>query len=272
MRTQTYYHTRFETDANRKNDTVPLQVNCAGVVSDDSFYTVSVRHDFYYVYVIKGKMVLEDFCLLPGEVLVIEPGKSYQYSAEGKTDYYWVHYTGYEAFALTKKAVVKPGIKQYIGVQQEIIDCFQKLFREFMIHDEASGQLSVCIMREIMIRTGRCVGVGEENTIPLLEIEYIHGFFKEDIDVESLAKMEHISCTAFRKIFKEHTGVSPNEYVIKQRISEACRLLSQTEKKINDIAVDVGYRDPYYFSRIFRKKVGVSPMKYRMEKLREDKE
>ena len=49
MRTQTYFHTRFENEANRKNGTVSLQVNCVGAVSREEFSNKSVRRDFYYI-------------------------------------------------------------------------------------------------------------------------------------------------------------------------------------------------------------------------------
>ena len=97
----------------------------------------------------------------------------------------------------------------------------------------------------------------------LLAIEHIHRSFQKTIDVDSLAQMENMSCTAFRCAFKKHTGVSPVEYIIRQRISAACRLLAQTDRSVSAIAADVGYHDQYYFSRIFRKKTGLSPLKYR---------
>ena len=81
MRTQTYYHTKFQDDANRKSDTVPLQVNCVGAVAlDSNFATKSVRRDFYYIYVLEGKMVMPDCVILPGEVMVLEPEYHYPHS------------------------------------------------------------------------------------------------------------------------------------------------------------------------------------------------
>jgi len=87
MRTQTYYHTSIEAEANRRNDTVPLQVNCAGVVSSERFLNRSVRKDYYYIYVLQGKMVLGECTLEPGDVFIYEPERSYQYRNEGKTVY-----------------------------------------------------------------------------------------------------------------------------------------------------------------------------------------
>lgn len=262
MRTQTYFHTKLQDDADRKNDTVPLQVNCVGAVSQD-FFNRSVRRDYYYIYVLEGKMVMEECTLFPGDVIVFEPGHIYQYKSEGETTYLWVHYTGFEACSFTKSALHKLNIKQHIGIREEIIDCFKKLFREFMINDEAARQLSVCILKEILLFTGRYVNADEKRSMPLLAMEYIHRHFNENIEIDSLAQMEHMSCTSLRNVFKNHTGISPNEYIITQRISAACRLLSQTDKSVSEVAAEVGYHDQYYFSRIFKKKAGLSPLKYR---------
>ena len=264
MRPQTYFHTRFEYEANRRNDTVSLQINCGGAVSkQNSFFTKSVRRDFYYIYVLKGKMVLQECVLLPGDVMIFEPGYAYQYQGDGDTCYLWVHYTGFDARSLTMAAFQKPNFKQHIGIHKEIIDCFQKLFREFIINDDASRQITLCLLKEILSYTGRYACADRQNNMPLLAIEYIHRHFREDLDVDALAQMEHMSCTAFRIAFKKHTGVSPNEYIISQRISAACHLLAHSNMSISAVAADVGYRDQYYFSRIFKQKVGISPLKYR---------
>ena len=266
MHTQTYFHTRLEGEADRRNDKVPLQVNCVGTVSETcSFSSKSVRRDYYYIYVLKGKMIMADCTLFQGDIIVYEPGHDYQYISQGETAYLWVHYTGFEARSLTKASGLKLIQRQHIGVHKEIISCFRQLFREFIINDDDAEQLCVCILREILLYTSRHLDSGAKGNPPLLAIEYIHRSFQNPIDIDSLAQMENMSCTAFRTAFRQHTGVSPNEYVIAQRISAACQLLSQTDKSVSAIAADVGYPDQYYFSRIFRKKMGIPPLKYRSQ-------
>lgn len=265
MYTQTYYHTKFEKDADRNTDTVPLQVNCVGAVSQN-FSTRNVRQDYYYLYVLEGKICMEECTLFPGDVIVFEPGHMYQYKSEGEAAYLWAHYTGYEAYSLTKSTLHELNVKQHIGIREEIIDCFKNLFREFIINDEAATHLSGCILKEILFFTSRYVNAGDKTRVPLLAMKYIHHHFAENINIDQLAQIEHMSCTSLRNIFKRHTGISPNEYIIAQRISAACQLLSQTDQAVSEIAANVGYNDQYYFSRIFKKKVGIPPLQYRYSK------
>lgn len=68
----------------------------------------------------------------------------------------------------------------------------------------------------------------------------------------------------FRKIFKDFTGVSPVNYFQEMRINYAISLMNQYDKSrtIKDIAASSGFRDPLYFSRIFKKITGQSPREY----------
>ncbi len=66
----------------------------------------------------------------------------------------------------------------------------------------------------------------------------------------------------FRKLFKQETGVTPLEYLTTLRIEHAKGLLSSTSLTVRQIAAMVGYDDPYYFSRIFKKATGKSPSQW----------
>jgi len=68
----------------------------------------------------------------------------------------------------------------------------------------------------------------------------------------------HYSC-----LFREHTGFAPIDFVIRLRVQHACRLLDSTTKSVNEVAAAVGYDDPYYFTRCFRRVMGCSPRDYR---------
>ena len=261
MRTQTYFHTDVEQDADVRNDTAALQVNCCGVVADQVFNSQRVRRDFYLMYALKGEIVTKNFTLFPGDLVIFEPGYTYGYQSKETASYFWVHFTGAEAAGLIRQAGLELNAGRTIGLHEELNDCFRKLFREFIIHDEAADRISNCLLQEILALSGR-FAAGKGHT-PLKALEYIHSHIHEEIAVDQLAQLERMSATAFRTTFKQHTGTAPNDYIIAQKLSAACRLLAQTDSSISEVAAAVGYHDPYYFSRIFRKKMGMSPLRYR---------
>ncbi len=95
---------------------------------------------------------------------------------------------------------------------------------------------------------------------------YIEENYNKDISLEDVSRTVDISSYYFSKLFKEETGENFIEYLTNIRIDQAKRLLQNRELSIKNICVDTGYSDPNYFSRIFKKQVGVTPTEYR-EKL-----
>ncbi len=92
-------------------------------------------------------------------------------------------------------------------------------------------------------------------------VEYLKNhIFDPDLKTDMLHEMCGISDTYFRKIFMSKFRVSPKEYIIASRISHAMELIeSGNFSSVADLALSVGYTDPLYFSRAFKKKYGVSP-------------
>jgi AraC-like DNA-binding protein len=81
--------------------------------------------------------------------------------------------------------------------------------------------------------------------------------------LQELAAAAHLSIPHFSELFRRQTGYAPIDYLIRQRIRQACQLLDTTLAPIGIIAADVGYADPYYFTRAFRQVMGLSPRAYR---------
>jgi len=93
--------------------------------------------------------------------------------------------------------------------------------------------------------------------------EYIMANYKKDISLDDVSKEVDISPYYFSKIFKEATGENFIEYLTNIRIEKAKELLNDTDMSMKEICVEVGYSNPNYFSRIFKKNVGVSPTEYK---------
>lgn len=93
--------------------------------------------------------------------------------------------------------------------------------------------------------------------------EYIDDHFHKDVSLDDVSRELNISPYYFSKLFKEETGENFVEYVTGRRMDRAKQLLKNPEKSIKEICVEVGYSDPNYFSRIFKKYQGVSPTEYK---------
>jgi AraC-like DNA-binding protein len=81
--------------------------------------------------------------------------------------------------------------------------------------------------------------------------------------VDDLCTIAGLSPSRLHTLFQEVTGLSPMKYLQRQRLSRAQRLLAMTDTPIQTIALSVGYPDPFHFSRLFRRKVGISPTGFR---------
>ena len=86
-----------------------------------------------------------------------------------------------------------------------------------------------------------------------------------EVNLEELAGIAQMSQRSFLRVFLSATGTSPLAWVIGQRINRACKLLRTTDRRVTEIAFDVGFNDSNYFTRQFRKVTGVSPRKYRLK-------
>ncbi len=94
---------------------------------------------------------------------------------------------------------------------------------------------------------------------------YITESYNKDISLDDVSREVDISPYYFSKLFKEETGENFIEYLTGIRIEKAKQLLAGSGLSMKEICAEVGYSDPNYFSRIFKKNVGVTPTEFKEE-------
>ncbi|MFC0469026.1 response regulator [Halalkalibacter kiskunsagensis] len=94
-------------------------------------------------------------------------------------------------------------------------------------------------------------------------LDYIAAHYTENLTLQSVADIVHLSKSYFSLYFKKQTGRNFVDYLIELRIREAKRLLVQNESRIYDVAEASGFKDVKYFSKVFKKVTGLTPMEYR---------
>jgi AraC family transcriptional regulator len=93
--------------------------------------------------------------------------------------------------------------------------------------------------------------------------DYVREQFAENISVEALAGLVELSPFHFSRVFKQATGMSPLQFVTRERITRAQQLIRETSRSLIEIAFEVGYTSPSHFAQVFRRVVGVKPTEFR---------
>ena len=161
--------------------------------------------------------------------------------------------------------------RQYTGVMEEIFggnpDCMSILNRYGDIHSGFMWLEEKCLSLGVYFTKER-----EKKASSIIEIaqKYIQQEFgNPEISLEKVAMEIGLTPSYFSSVFKKETGEAFVEYLTRLRLEEAMRMLKKTDEKIHVISEKTGYSDAGYFSYVFKKKYGVSPLQYRRQRKQE---
>jgi len=141
---------------------------------------------------------------------------------------------------------------------------FDELLRESRRGDRWGRRRAIHLLEGLLIELAeaRAQASAGESWLGRV-IESLDAARGDEVDYEALAEGVGMAESTLRRRFKRATGVPPHVYVVQARVAEARRLLGETTTPIKTIARELGYRDVYFFSRQFRRFVGVPPGVYR---------
>lgn len=259
-------------------------------VTDIGYYPKAEHHfrirpepisQYVFIYCIEGagwfRAGDEEHRVGKNQYFILPAGVPHAYGSDEKNAWtiYWIHFKGKLAglFAAGAKGPVdiKPTIYSRIGGR---IDLFEEIFHTLEMGYSKDNLLYACSVFHHFLGTLRYLQqyrnavrnvAGETDPVTAA----IH-FMKENMEKKSsLAEIAaHIgySPSHFSILFAKRTGYSPMVYWSQLKIQQACRLLDFTDMKINQICYKIGIDDCYYFSRLFRKVMGLSPRQYRLQK------
>lgn len=162
-----------------------------------------------------------------------------------------------------------------IGSPTDLLAAFYSIFNEFHMERPQRDRMMRINLAHLVLLAHRCSllkGIGCH--LPSLKdaklaeermgkvIQYIQLNFSRELTLPEIAKANGCSVSALSHVFKRYVGVSPVKYLINYRLSMALDLLRRTDRKLDDIALETGFSNAYYFSRLFRKRYNQSPRRY----------
>ena len=93
--------------------------------------------------------------------------------------------------------------------------------------------------------------------------DHVAAHFAEEISIEALAELVELSSSHFAHVFKESTGMTPLQFITRQRVTRAQQLIRETSRSLIEVGLEVGYTNPSHFAQVFRRVVGVTPTAFR---------
>lgn len=212
-----------------------------------------------------------------GAVFAIAPGIPHSYGADADNPWtiYWFHLSGSQCAAVTvttKNENESPAQAIRVQFSEERIRLFDQIVAAFLNGYSQSNlifanlTLSYFLASFVLPETNQ-PGLIKPGMSPTDKaIGYMQQQLSTSVTLDNIAQSANLSTSFFCRRFKQDTGYTPIAYFNHLRIQKACQLLHFSDLRINEVATQVGIDDPFYFSRLFRKQMGVSPADYRKSK------
>lgn len=245
-------------------------------------YGPAIRNHYLFHYVISGKGSLsvdkgdgsENYEIHENMGFLIEPAHINTYCAdrEDPWEYAWIEFDGLKAKEILESAGLSTEHPIFLPQSEQA----GTLLKDELFHLASSKTQSsyhlighlFLIMDALLSGSSsrRKTQNGKRTQFYTNEaIAFISANYPFSITVEDMANRLNLDRSYFGKIFRENMGQSPQEFLIRYRLSKAAELLKTTDLSIKDISVQVGYPNQLHFSRAFKNVYGLSPRSYRQK-------
>ncbi len=203
---------------------------------------------------------------------IIPAGMPHSYRSDEQNPWsiYWIHFAGdksgiYNRFACQTSAIERgktSRINDRINLFSEI---FRMLNRGFSI--ETLEYINLCLPYLLASFTHlnqfRQINESGEKDPVAQSINFMLENLTKKLKLNEIAMESGLSASHYSRLFQNRTGHSPIDYFIQLKIQKACRVLDNSGWMIADVSREMGFDDQFYFSRVFRKVMGMSPGEYR---------
>ncbi|HEY8500909.1 MAG TPA: AraC family transcriptional regulator [Clostridia bacterium] len=265
---------------NKYNQT-DLNVYRCGIQECKPKYTwgPGVRDHFIVHYILSGtgsfSVQNKSYNLAAGNGFVIFPEQLVTYTAsrDNPWTYSWVGFHGLKAESYLRKAGFskESPVFRYDN-DEKLLDCLNSMISCARLSTPSELMLLgyLYIFLSLLIDNSR----READQDPSAEnqdkyirraIEFISKNYSGEISIQEIALRLGFDRSYLYTIFKKHLNMSPQDFLIRFRIDRAVELMENTSLSIGDISRSVGYDDPLHFSKIFKRKKGISPSLFRKQ-------
>ena len=233
--------------------------------------------DNILIYCLRGKGWYElgkrRFEVGVNEYIIIPATKDYlRYGADEKDPWtiYWVHFSGRDMDTFNRSFEIgRFDGPQPIIYNEKGLEIWHMMYHNLEIGYSKENLTNTNMFLYSFIATflypDRQMNEKKQDAKDLITdtILYMQRELHRQLTVDAMAQNKGLSTSHFSSLFRKATGMSPLDYFIHLKLQKACLLLYSSDTKVKEVAKVIGYEDPYYFSRLFKKYMKVSPDQYR---------
>jgi len=218
------------------------------------------------------KIGRESYDLSPGNLVVILPGQAHSYGCDADHPWtiYWCHAAGsatqYFTDMLARREVLPIlHVSRYLNLIPLFETMIDELSLGYSVNHLTVASMALGHLLALIATGGQSAQVDQfsHNRIPLA-IDYMKSRWQKAVTVPAIAQACNLSTSHFSTLFKRSTGYSPLDYFLRLKMQRAAEMLDTTTRPLKEIAADVGFSDPLYFSRVFHRIYKISPSEYRL--------
>ena len=253
-------------------------------LTDIGFYPSAIHHHrerrqgikhYILIYCTEGQgqvfLNTKEFTLSPNTYFIIPKNVSHSYKSSETEPWsiYWAHFSGEYADDLYKRTLADDQPKVHaIPFDENRINLFDQIY-SILEHSYEVREMEILNFNFLHLVTSM---IYYKQTHPSIydadatsnSITYMKTCLHETFTIKQLAQQQNISVSHYSRIFKQKTGSSPIHYFNQLKVQKSCQYLYFSDNSIKEISSELGFDDPYYFSRLFKKFIGVSPAKYKL--------
>jgi AraC family transcriptional regulator of arabinose operon len=218
----------------------------------------------------KGSCALDgrEWKMEPGDLLFLPPREGHVYSADPRSPWtiFWMHFRGLRADDYLETLGVSRS-RPVVSVDDPgiLFDAFEDTFRHAThgFSGAAMTGLSTAFARLLGLVKVHLRAPGSRSRLSENRLLKVLAMMRDDLShpwtLEELARESHLSVPHFTELCSKQTGLPPLGLLIRLRLQAAMELLQRGTHNVGEAAAAVGYEDPFYFSRLFRKHMGIAP-------------
>jgi len=230
-------------------------------------------NQYIFLYCTEGKGNIEiagkNVEMVPNTYFIIPKNTAHHYksSADAPWSIYWVHFIGEHADALYQRYLEKQ--QNFIPYDERKINAFNEVFNllesSFDIHTLEILNIRLFDFISSFIYQKDLDPAVNDNDVASNSIGFMKEHLNSSFAIDDFARQQKLSVSHYSRLFYQKAGSSPVRYFNQLKIQRSCQMLYFTNRSIKEICLELGFTDPYYFSRLFKKLMGISPAKYKSQ-------